>query len=331
MAAKKKYPKEMQSELYFTMLKIRKFEEKAEESFAKGILWGGLHMCIGQEACDVGAVYALESTDYITSTHRGHGHALAKGFDTGRCMAEIFGKKTGYCGGKGGSMHIADAQLRSLGANGIVGAGIPIAAGSALASKVLGDKHVTLCFFGDAASNQGGFHEAMNMAAAWKLPVVFFCENNGYGISVAIETVTNTKDIAARAKGYDVPGKVVDGNDVFAVYEAIKEAVEHARAGNGPSLIEGKTFRHKGHFYGDSAWYRPAEYMEKANAQDAIARMRKYMLENGFAQAEIDELDQAVFDEIQKAYEFAVSSDYPDPSEAITDVYSADNERCVAR
>lgn len=322
----------MLSDLYTMMVRNRKFETKVGESFTKGQVAGNLHLAIGQEASDVGAIYALEPTDYITSTHRGHGHALTKGGDSRYAMAEIFGKKTGYCKGKGGSMHIAEVEkLRSLGANGIVGAGIPIAAGSALASRMFGDTHVTLCLFGDGASNQGWLQESMNMAALWKLPVVFFCENNGWGVSTAIERVTCIADIADRAKGFDIPGKVVDGNDVLAVYEVVKEAVEYARAGNGPSLIEAKTFRHEGHFCGDIAAYRPAEYLVEAKNKDAIDRMRKTLLDNGFTQSEIDKIDDAMTKEIDKAYEFAMESPFPDPSEALTDVYSMDNERCVAR
>jgi len=328
----KKYSKQFAEDLYVNMLRIRLFETKAKDSFSKGEIAGNLHLAIGQEASDVGACFALEKTDYITSTHRGHGHALAKGAESKYALAEIFGKKTGYCGGKGGSMHIAECdELRSLGANGIVGAGLPIAAGSALASRVFGDEHVTLCFFGEGASNQGWLQESLNMSAIWKLPVVFFCQNNGYGISTAIDRVAATKDIATRAKGFDVPAKVIDGNDVFAVYEAVKEATAHARAGKGPYFIEAKTFRHEGHFCGDAALYRPKSYLEEAKEKDALLNMQEYMLNNGFTQAEIDKLDQAMHEEIEAAYQFAMDSEFPDPSEVYTDVYAMDNERCVLR
>jgi pyruvate dehydrogenase E1 component alpha subunit len=229
-------------------------------------------------------------------------------------------------------MHIAEfKQLRSLGANGIVGASFSIAAGSALASKVFGDKHVTLCFFGDGASNEGSFQESLNMAAIWKLPVVFFCTNNGYGISTPIGNVISTKDIADRAKGFDVPGIVVDGNDAIAVYEVVKAAVARARAGKGPSIVEAKTFRNQGHYSGDPATYRPASYMEEANKKDALMRMRKTMLEMEFVQSEIDKIERAVDKEIEEAYQFAMDSAFPDPSEATTNVYAMDNERSVAR
>lgn len=331
--SKKKYVKEMLMDMYKMMLRIRAFETRAAECFTKGMLAGNIHLCIGQEAVPTGACFALEKEDYMTSTHRGHGHCIAKGADLDKMLAELFGKKTGYCKGKGGSMHIADvAGLHSLGANGIVGAGIPIAAGSALASKIKGDKHVTLCFFGDSASNQGTFHEAVNMAAAWKLPVVFLCENNGYGVSVNIHSVTNTDTIAVRAKAYDIPGKTVDGNDPITVYEAVKEAVDYARAGNGPSIVECMTFRHQGHYCGDPANYRPKEYMQQAHQKDALINMRKRLSEEKIAtEEEIVAIEKAVEEELEAAYEFANQSAYPDPSEAITDVYSSDNERSVVR
>ena len=331
--SKKKYAKEMLMDMYKMMLRIRAFETRAAECFTKGMLAGNIHLCIGQEAVPTGACFALEKEDYMTSTHRGHGHCIAKGADLDKMLAELFGKKTGYCKGKGGSMHIADvAGLHSLGANGIVGAGIPIAAGSALASKIKGDKHVTLCFFGDSASNQGTFHEAVNMAAAWKLPVVLLCENNGYGVSVNIHSVTNTDTIAVRAKAYDIPGKTVDGNDPITVYEAVKEAVDYARAGNGPSIVECMTFRHQGHYCGDPANYRPKEYMQQAHQKDALINMRKRLSEEKIAtEEEIVAIEKAVEEELEAAYEFANQSAYPDPSEAITDVYSSDNERSVVR
>ncbi len=232
--AKKKYEKGFLVDLYRRMLRIRKFEEQAKECFTKGMLAGNIHLAIGQEATEVGACAALKDSDYITGTHRGHGQCIAKGARTDLMMAELFGKKTGYCQGKGGSMHIVDAKLGILGANGIVGAGIPIATGAAYASKVWGDDAVTLCFFGDAAANQGTFHEAINMGAAWDLPVIYLCENNKYGVSTDISQVTNNEFLAERAAAYNIPGVTVDGNDVLAVYEATKTAVERARKGRAP-------------------------------------------------------------------------------------------------
>ena len=327
-----RYPEEMLREMYIRMIRIRFFEMKAADSFSKGMVAGNLHLAIGQEASDVGACYALEETDYMASTHRGHGHALAKGADSKYMMAEIFGKKTGYCKGKGGSMHIADFErLHSLGANGIVGASYGIAAGSALASKVMGDTHVSLCFFGDGASNEGTFLEVLNMAALWKLPVVFFCENNGYGVSTAVERASCTEHIAERAAGFQVPWKIVDGNDPLEVYEAVREAAQYARSGNGPTLVEAKTFRHQGHYSGDPAAYRPASYLEEAEKKDAVARMQKSLLESGVSQDEIERMDQMIADEIVAAFEFAMESEYPDVSEAVTEVYAVDNERGVIR
>lgn len=330
--SEKKYSKEMLLGMYETMLKIKGFESKASDCFTKGMMYGNIHLCLGQEAVPTGACYALEPDDYMASTHRGHGHCVAKGGDLKIMMAELFGRATGYCKGKGGSMHIADIDgLHSLGANGIVGAGIPIAAGSAFASKIWGDKHVTLCFFGDSASNQGTFHEAVNMAAAWKLPVVFLCENNNYGVSVNIHSVTNTDTIAVRAQAYNIPGKTVDGNDPVTVYEAVKEAVDYAREGNGPSIVECMTFRHQGHYCGDPANYRPASYMEEAHKKDAIPNMRKRLLDGVATEEEILAVEKAVEDEMEAAYQFANESAYPDPSEATTDVYFSDNERSVVR
>ena len=252
MASKgKKYPKEMLLDMYKTMLSIRAFETKAAECFTKGMLAGNIHLCIGQEAVPTGACYALEPEDYMTSTHRGHGHCIAKGASLDKMLAELFGKKTGYCQGKGGSMHIMAMDLGILGANGIVGGEIPIATGAAYSAKLRGTEQVTLAFFGDSASNEGTFHESINMAAAWNLPIVYIIENNLFGISVDIRRVTKEHDLYKRAEGYGIPGEAVDGNDVYAVYEAVSRAVERARKGEGPTLIECKTYRWQGHHVGD--------------------------------------------------------------------------------
>ncbi|HSK68506.1 MAG TPA: thiamine pyrophosphate-dependent dehydrogenase E1 component subunit alpha [Candidatus Limnocylindria bacterium] len=327
----KEYTKEFLLGLYRRMLRIRKFEEQAKECFTKGMLAGNIHLAIGQEATEVGACAALKDTDYITGTHRGHGQCIAKGARTDRMMAELFGKKTGYCGGKGGSMHIVDATLGILGANGIVGAGLPIATGAAYASKVWKDGAVTLCFFGDAAANQGTFHESINMAAAWKLPAIYLCENNKYGVSTDIARVTNNEHISERAAAYNIPGVTVDGNDVLAVYEAVREAVERARNGEGPTLVECVTYRHEGHYCGDQAGYRPAEYMQKALANEAIPNFRKYMLGHGVPEAEVTAVEEEVTQEIAQAYAFADASEYPDPAEVTRNVYTMDNERSVLR
>lgn len=324
-----KYDKNFLKKLYAEMFRIREFETKASYCFSKSMLAGNIHLCIGQEPVAVGSINAIKDSDYITSTHRGHGHCIAKGAKTDKMMAELFGKKTGYCKGKGGSMHIVDVSLGILGANGIVGGGIPLATGSALYSKIKGSNDVTLCFFGDGASNEGFFHEAINMGATWKLPVVYICENNEYGVSVEIHSVTNTKDISVRAKAYDIPGKTVNGSDVLEVYEAVKEAVEYARSGKGPSLIECKTFRQQGHYCGDPASYRPKEYLEEALKKDGVLNFRNYILNNQIEEKDIAKIEDEIREEIEKAYEFANNSEYPDKSEAITDVYSSDNERSV--
>jgi pyruvate dehydrogenase E1 component alpha subunit len=328
----KKYSKEMILDLYATMVRIRQFETKLTEYFTKGMLYGNIHTSIGQEAVATGVNKALEKTDLITCTHRGHGQMIAKGAKTDIMMAELFGRKTGYCKGKGGSMHVADVSLGILGANGIVGAGIPIATGSALASKVKGTKEVSVAIFGDAASNQGTFHESVNMAAAWKLPIVYLVENNNYGVSTNIHIVTNTDTIAVRAKAYDIPGVTVDGNDPLAVYEAVKKAVEYAREGNGPSIVECMTWRMRGHYEGDPAAYRDKSITEEwGSTKDPIANFKKYLLNEGIDEKEITAIEEAIVKEIDDAVKFALDSPLPDPSEVTTDVYSSDNERCVVR
>lgn len=328
----KKKDKELSLEFYHEMQRLRFFENKASELFTQAMLAGNIHLYIGQEAAAVGACKALEPSDYIVCTHRGHGQCIAKGCETDKMMAELFGKETGYCKGKGGSMHIADLNLGILGANGIVGAGTAIGAGSALASKIMDKDEVTLVFFGDGASNEGYFHESLNMASAWKLPVVYFCENNKYGVSVCIDRVCNVEDIADRAAAYGIPGVVVDGNDVHAVYEAVVDAVKYAREGNGPTLIEAKTYRHHGHYEGDPQVYKTKEEMEKWLNLDPIERLKKDILSYKLAsESEIEEIDQKVKEEIDNAVEFAKESPYPDATKVMEDVYAEDNERGVIR
>lgn len=308
---------------YSTMYKIREFEYQVFELYKAGLMPGLAHLYIGEEAVATGACAALNPDDYLVSTHRGHGHLIARGADTKRMMAEILGKKTGYCKGKGGSMHIVALDKGILGANGIVGAGIPIATGAAYASKVKGTKQVTLSFFGDAASNQGTFHESLNMASVWKLPVVYIIENNLYGISVDIRRVCNIEDLSLRAKAYGIPGITIDGNDVLKVYETVKDAVEYAREGNGPTLIECKTYRHQGHHVGDPGKYRPEEETKFWKEQrDPIKLFKKYLLENSLlTENEIKEIEEKVIREIKDAVEFAKESPYPDPQEAFDDLY----------
>ena len=327
-----KYSKEFMLDIYRTMVRIREFEEHAAECFTKGMLAGNIHLSIGQEAAEAGAFAAMQPQDFFTSTHRGHGHCIARGGDAKRSMAELFGKRTGYCKGKGGSMHIADVKnLNHLGANGIVGAGQAISAGSALASKIMGDNSVTVCCFGDGASNEGTFHEALNMAAAWKLPLVWFIENNCYGVSTEIHRVTNTPDIAPRAAAYDLPFAVVDGTDAMAVYEAMCTALDHARNGNGPYVVEAKVYRYQGHYCGDPALYRPAEYMENALANDGIEKMGARLVACGTSSKELEDIKKACKEEMDEAVRFADESPYPDLSEVSEDMYATDNERCVAR
>jgi pyruvate dehydrogenase E1 component alpha subunit len=310
-------------QMYTTMVRIREFETKVEAFFAAGKIPGFVHLYIGEEAVATGTCAVLTDKDYITSTHRGHGHLIAKGGDLKRMMAELFGKKTGYCKGKGGSMHIADVDLGILGANGIVGGGGPIANGAALAAQYRGTDQVAVCFFGDGASNQGTTQEAMNLASAWKLPVVFVNENNGYGISCPTCKSMAVADIADRAAAYDMPGVVVDGNDVVAVYEAVAEAVDRARRGDGPSLIECKTYRWRGHFEGDACTYRDEAEVQSWMAKDPIKRLREKLLEQGILTEEKDrEIRDAIARELEAAVAFAEESPLPAPEEVLEDVYA---------
>ena len=336
MATKKKttekYSKEQLLGFYRTMCRVREFEEHAAECFTKGMLAGNIHLSIGQEAAAAGAFAAIQPQDFFTSTHRGHGHAIARGMDPNMAMAELFGKKTGYCQGKGGSMHITDmSKANHLGANGIVGAGQGISAGSALASKIKGDNSVTVGCFGDGSTNEGTFHENLNMAATWKLPLVWFIENNCYGVSTEIHRVTNTPDLATRAAAYGVDYAVVDGTDVLAVYETMLKAMKHARSGKGPYVLEAKVYRYQGHYCGDPAVYRPAEYMEKALANDPIEKLGKKLLAAGATEEELQKIKDEAKAEMDAAVKFADESPYPDLAEVTTDVYAMDNERCVER
>lgn len=317
------HDKEIMVKMYTTMNKIRMFESMLQEHFAAGKIPGFVHLYLGEEAVAVGACACLTDRDSITSTHRGHGHLIAKGGDLKLMMAEIFGKSTGYCKGKGGSMHIADVDLGILGANGIVGGGGPLATGAALAAKYRKTQDVTVCFFGDGASNQGTTQESLNLASAWKLPVVFVNENNGYGISCPQCKSMAVTDIADRAAAYDMPGVVVDGNDVLAVHEAVGEAVKRARRGEGPTLIECKTYRWRGHFEGDACTYRCVEELNEWMAKDPIPRFEEKLVESGLATAtELDGIKAAVKKELDAALEFAQSSPLPELSALLEDVYA---------
>ena len=309
--------------MYRKMLTIRRLEERAAELYAAGRMPGFVHLYVGEEAVATGVCASLSDKDFITSTHRGHGHVIAKGGKTDLMMAELYGKVTGYCKGKGGSMHIADVDLGILGANGIVGAGQPISVGAAFACKYKKTDAVAVCFFGDGASNRGTFHEAMNMASSFKLPVVFVCENNMYGISNYQKHHMNISDIADRAGAYGVPGVSVDGNDVIAVYEAASEAVARARRGDGPSIVECKTWRHRGHFEGDPGKYKDPEEQKAWLAKDPIPRIEVKLIELGMAtQADIDAMRAKVDEETEAAIKFAEDSPEPGDDELLTDVWA---------
>lgn len=321
----KNYSKEQLMAFYETMYKTRRFEEETFEFYKQGLMAGLAHLYMGEEAIAAGVCAALDEKDYIGSTHRGHGHLVARGAEIDRMMAEILGKKTGYSHGKGGSMHIMAMDKGILGANGIVGGEIPIATGAAYTAKYKKTGQVAVSFMGDSATNEGTFHESINMAAAWDLPCIYVIENNLYGISVDIRDVTNTPDLAVRAKAYDIPGVVVDGMDVIAVYEAAKKAVERARNGEGPTLIECKTYRWQGHHVGDPATYRKRKSeTEKEDwmARCPIANLKKAMLEAGKATEEdFAAMETKIEEQIQAAVKFAVDSEYPDAEEAYTDVF----------
>jgi len=309
--------------LYERMLKIRHFEERVKDLFAAGEMPGFVHLYLGQEAVAVGACAGLNDDDYITSTHRGHGHIIAKGGDLKRMMAELYGKATGYNKGKGGSMHIADPGLGILGANGIVGAGLPIATGAGLSAKLRKSGQVAVCFFGDGASNQGTFHEAINIAAAFSLPVVYVCENNLYAVGTRQSKVRKIEDIADRSAGYGIPGLIVDGNDVMAVYEACQEAIDRARAGLGPTLVECKTYRWRTHFEGEPDTYRPREEVAAWLKREPIAPYRRRLVERGIlTEDEADQIVARVVNELDEAVEFARMSALPAPESALDGLWA---------
>ena len=317
-----KIPKEKFKFMYEKMVRIRYFEERVKDLFAAGEMPGFVHLYLGQEAIASGVCATLNDDDYITSTHRGHGHIIAKGGELSKMMAELYGKVTGYNKGKGGSMHIACPELGILGANGIVSCGIPIATGAALSAKYRNSGQVTVCFFGDGASNEGAFHESLNAASAFDLPIVYVCENNLYAVGTRQSKVRKIEDIADRAPSYSMPGVVVDGNDVVAVYEVAKEAVERARAGEGPTLVECKTYRWRTHFEGEPDTYRPPEEVAAWRAREPISPYRKMLIDQKiFKQQDMDLIDQAVIDELDQAVEFARNSPLPQPEDALQDLW----------
>jgi len=308
--------------MYKDMLKIRQFERKVDQFISRGDITGTTHLYIGEEAVAVGAINALEKKDYISSTHRGHGHSIAKGSDVKEMMAELFGKSTGACKGKGGSLHIIDTDTNNLGANGIVGGGIPIAVGAGLAVEMQENDEVILSFFSDGAMNQGAFHEAANLASVWNLPVVFVCENNQYGMSTSVEKAFNIKDLAARAKAYNIPGVKIDGNKVLEVYDAVKEGVKRAREGGGPSLIVAETYRWKGHSKSDAKVYRSKEEEQAWKDRDPIAQYEDELINKELLDEDkIDEIKEEVDAEIDRAVEFAQDSPFPEKEDIYNDVY----------
>ena len=318
--------KDLLLEMYRAMTRIRLFEARVRDLATANEIPGFVHVSIGEEASAAGTCAALRKTDRITSTHRGHGHLIAKGGKLAEMMAEIYGKRTGYCKGKGGSMHIADFSLGILGANGIVGGGIPIATGSALAAKLKNSGEVTACFFGDGAANEGTFHESLNLASIWKLPVIYVCENNGFGEFTPTKAACSVKDIAIRAKGYDIPGHVVDGNNVLEVYRYASEAAARARSGEGPTLLECKTYRWEGHVVGEQAFitgsYRTEEEVASWKARCPIIALEKEVLEAGLIKRdELERIVKEAREQVDAAVEFARQSPMPDPAEASEDLW----------
>jgi acetoin:2,6-dichlorophenolindophenol oxidoreductase subunit alpha len=306
-----------------TMWQIRRFEEAVDDLFARGLMHGTMHLSIGQEASATGSCLPLRADDAITSTHRGHGHCIAKGADLTRMMAELLAKETGYCRGRGGSMHIADVATGNLGANGIVAGGIPIAAGAALAYQLRGEDRVVACFFGDGAANEGAFHEAVNLAAIWKLPVVFICENNKYGMSFSTEKSMAIENISERASGYGIPGVTVDGNDVVAVHDAVEAAVARARGGEGPTLVENVTYRWKGHSKSDKNLYRTKEEIADWRDRDPILRFEVVAQEAGLlTPADVEAARTAALDDMRAAVRAANAAPDADPSDLLDAVFA---------
>ncbi|SFP81296.1 thiamine pyrophosphate-dependent dehydrogenase E1 component subunit alpha [Salibacterium halotolerans] len=302
---------------------IRYFDEKVDEFFAKGMIHGTTHLCVGQEPTATGPCSVLRDEDKITSTHRGHGHCIAKGADINLMMAELFGRSTGYCKGKGGSMHIADVEKGNLGANGIVGGGIPLATGAALTSKLKNQGDVILSYFGDGAANEGSFHESLNLASIWGLPVVFICENNQYGMSGSVKEMVNIENIAERASSYGIPGVVVDGNDLIEIMNETHKAVKHAREGGGPVLIEAKTYRWKGHSKSDARKYRTREEEQAWKDKDGIKRFRDLLIsEELLTEEEAENLRKQAKQDVEEAVQYAEESPEPGLDTLLEDVYA---------
>jgi len=308
---------------YRLMLVIRQFEQAVDRLYAEGLISGTTHLCIGQEACAVGAVAALQPADLVTSNHRGHGHFLAKGAEPQRVMAELFGKATGYSGGRGGSQHMADFSIGFLGTHGITGGMIPVATGAALSQKLRETGQVVLCFFGDGATGSGAFHEAVNMGAVWELPIVYFCENNLYAMSTPIEEMFRVPSLVERAGAYGLPAADLDGNDYFAVRSATAEAVRRARTGGGPTILEAHTYRYCGHSKSDDRAYRTKEEEATWQAHDPLDLMRERLLAEGLLrESEADKIVQQAQQAIAEAVDFARSSPKPDPQTVCDGVFT---------
>lgn len=320
----REYSPEQLRQVLHKMYLIRRFEEGAEECYMRGLIHGTMHLSIGQEASAVGICMPLAEHDQITSTHRGHGHCIAKGAEVKKMFAEFFGKTAGYCKGRGGSMHIADVAKGNLGANGIVAGGIPIAVGAALSARRMKTGKVVVSFFGDGANNEGAFHEALNMASIWKLPVIFVCENNGYGMSTSTERSTAVKNIADRAAAYSMPGVIVNGNIFSEVAEASHRAVARARAGEGPTLIESKTYRHRGHSKSDRNRYRTKEEIDDwMSNRDPITLFENELQEFGIIdRTGVEAIREAVAREIAEGIQFAKDSSSPDVRDVENFVYT---------
>ncbi|MCG9479869.1 MAG: thiamine pyrophosphate-dependent dehydrogenase E1 component subunit alpha [Actinomycetia bacterium] len=305
-----------------TLLKIRRFEEKTIQLYQTGKIWGYLHPYLGEEAVASGACQAIKKDDYIVSTHRGHGHCIAKGGDLNKMMAELLGKSTGYCKGRGGSMHIADTHLKILGANGIVGGGIPISVGAGFSCKLEGRGRVVLCFFGDGAANNGVFHESLNMASVFKLPVIYICENNLYAISMCSKDSVACEDVADRSDSYSMPGIIVDGTDPEQIFKAVSDAARGARKGRGPSLIEAKTYRFTGHHPNDPAEYRKKEEADyyKSEKDPVTNYTQKLIKEKVVTKKQVQDIDREITDSVEESVKFAEQSPEPDLEQFLEEV-----------
>ncbi len=314
--------KKLKAQMYQRMLHIRKFEEKVSYFFSMGMVHGTTHLYIGEEAVAVGACTALSDDDLITSTHRGHGHCIANGIDLNRMMAEFLGKADGYCKGKGGSMHIADLASGNLGANGVVGGGIPIAVGAGLSVQMQKRDAMVLCFFGDGASNQGSFHEAVNLASIWKLPVLFICENNLYGMSMHVKNHMNVPRIADRAAAYGIPGQTVDGNDLLAVYDAVVKARKYVKK-NGPMILVADTYRWLGHSKSDANRYRTKGEIADWKTKCPIKRFREHLKSAAnFPESELTAIEERATQDLEDAVSYANSCAYPELDSIYDDVYA---------